>query len=112
MKELFSLLGIEPSAIMAGLVGGVAALSIMPVKTFSIAIATLIGGIGCASYVTPFSIEVINWYFEAELSRNVENGIAFLWGGIGMNVFAGIIGLSQKWRKNPTLDPRDLGKDD
>lgn len=112
MKELFNLLGVEISALVAGLVGSVAALSIMPPRTFGVAIATLIGGVGCAAYVTPFSIEFANWYFQSELSRNVENGVAFLWGGIGMNVVAGLIGLSQQWRKNPTLDPRDLGRRD
>ena len=105
-------LGIEITALVAGLVGSVAALSIMPPRTFGVAIATLVGGVGCAAYVTPFSIELANWYLEAELSRNVENGVAFLWGGIGMNVVAGLIGLSKQWRKNPTLDPRDIGKRD
>lgn len=115
MKHLFAILdtlGIEVGAIAAGLIGSVAALSIMPPRTFGVAIATLIGGVGCAAYVTPLSIELAVWYFQSELSRNVENGVAFLWGGIGMNVVAGLIGLSQRWRKNPTLNIRDIGKQD
>lgn len=111
MKEFFELLGIEISAMIAGLVGSVAALSIMPPRTFMQSIATLLGGIGCAAYCTPVAVAVFNYYFN-DMTRNLENGMAFAMGVVGMNIVAGVLKLSVQWRQRPTLDPRDIGKQD
>lgn len=111
MKELLESLGIQTSAIVAGLVGSVAALSIMPPPTFKQVVATLIGGIGCAAYVTPFAVEIAEYYLE-DVSRNLENGMAFALGVAGMNVIAGVMKLARNWREKPTLDPRDIGRRD
>lgn len=109
MRELLDTLGIEISAIIAGLVGSVAALSIMPPRTFLQAVTTLIGGVGCAAYGTPVAVAAFDHYFDT-ITRNLENGMAFAMGVVGMNIVAGILKLSVQWKNRPTLDPRNIGK--
>lgn len=93
-------LGLRVSSLVAGLVGGVLALSMMPQLTFRKAVAAVLGGGACAAYATPVVAELIDLS-----SRHVENGLAFVLGVVGMNVLGGIFKLSEKWRDKPTLDP-------
>ena len=111
MKEFLETLGIDPTVIVAGFVGSVAALLLIPSLTFKQAVAILIGGIGCAAYMTPIAVEVIEYYLQ-DVDQSLENGMAFGLGVIGMNVIAGFLKLAQQWRQKPTLDIRDIGKQD
>ena len=111
MRGFLESLGIEPTVIVAGLVGSVAALLLIPSLTFKQALAILVGGVGCAAYVTPLAVQIFTYYF-GDLSQNLENGMAFGLGVIGMNIIAGILKLAQQWRHKPTLDIREIGKQD
>ena len=111
MKESLEPLGIDIAVIIAGLVGSVTALLLIPALTFKQALAILVGGVGCAAYITPITVEIAERYIE-QVDRNLENGLAFGLGIIGMNVIAGFLKLAQQWRQKPTLDIRDIGKQD
>ena len=111
MIGFFESLGVEPTVIVAGLVGSVTALLLIPSLTFKQALAVLVGGIGCAAYVTPLAVQIFEYYFD-DLNQNLENGMAFGLGVIGMNIIAGVLKLAQQWRQKPTLDIRDIGKQD
>lgn len=111
MREFLESLGIDPTVMVAGFVGSVAALLLIPSLTFKQAVAILVGGIGCAAYMTPVAVETVEYYLQ-DVSRNLENGIAFGLGVIGMNIIAGTLKLAQRWRQRPTLNIRDIGKRD
>lgn len=98
-------LGFKVSSLVAGLVGGVLALSMMPQLTFRKAVAAVLGGGACAAYATPVVAE-----FLALTSRHIENGLAFVLGVIGMNLLGGLFKLSERWRDKPTLDPDKIKK--
>lgn len=98
-------LGLKVSTLVAGIVGGVLALSMMPQLTWRKAIAAVVGGGACAAYVTPIAAEFLNL-----TSRHMENGLAFVLGVIGMNVLGGVFKLSEQWREKPTLDPDKIKK--
>jgi Kef-type K+ transport system membrane component KefB len=98
-------LGLKVSSLVAGLVGGVLALSMMPHLTWRRAMAAVVGGGACAAYATPIAAEVLGL-----ASRHMENGLAFILGVIGMNILGGIFRLSEKWRDRPTLDPDKIRK--
>ncbi len=93
-------LGLRVSSLVAGLVGGVLALSMMPKLTFRKSVTAVIGGGACAGYATPIVADVLSL-----ASRNVENGLAFVLGVVGMNILGGLFKLSERWRERPTLDP-------
>ena len=93
-------LGVKVSSLVAGLVGGVMALSMMPQLTFRKALAAVIGGGACAAYAPPIIVELISLD-----NRNLENGLAFVLGVVGMNILGGLFKISEKWRDKPTLDP-------
>jgi len=98
------------STLVAGLVGGVLALSMMPKLTFRLSMTAVVGGGACAVYATPIVADLVNL-----TSRHVENGLAFILGVVGMNVLGGLFKLSEKWRDKPTLDVDEikrLGKDE
>ncbi len=105
MNELLNHIGVKGSTLIAGLLGGILALSMMPKLTFRKAVTAVVGGVACAAYVTPL---VAEWMDLA--SRNVENGLAFGLGIAGMNMLGGVFKLSERWRDNPTLDPDELRK--
>lgn len=96
MKEYLDHLGISTSALIAGLVGGLMSMSIMPQLTFRRAITALIGGGACAAYLTPLAVE---WLGLA--SRNLENGLAFALGIGGMRIIGGILKLWSRFEKAP-----------
>ncbi len=96
MKELFDHVGISASALIAGLVGGLMSLSMLPQLTFRKAVAALIGGAACAAYLTPLAVE---WLGLA--SRNLENGLAFALGIGGMRIIGGILKLWSKFEAAP-----------
>ncbi len=98
-------LGLKVSSLVAGLIGGVLALSMMPQLTFRKAVAAVLGGGACAAYATPVVAELLNL-----TSRHVENGLAFVLGVIGMNLLGGLFKLSEQWRNKPTLDPEKIKK--
>lgn len=98
-------LGFKVSTLVAGLVGGVLALSMMPQLTWRKAMTAVIGGGACAAYATPIAAE-----FLGLASRHMENGLAFVLGVVGMNVLGGIFKLSERWRDKPTLDPGKIKK--
>ena len=93
-------LGLRVSTLVAGLVGGVLALSMMPQLTWRRAMTAVIGGGACAAYGTPIVAEATGL-----ASRHMENGLAFVLGVIGMNILGGVFKLSERWRDRPTLDP-------
>lgn len=105
MNDWFNALGLKPSTLIAGLIGGIMALSMMPKLTVRKAVAAVVGGVACAAYVTPLVAEWVGLE-----SRNLENGLAFGLGVIGMNVLGGIFKLSERWRDRPTLDPEKIRK--
>lgn len=98
-------LGLKVSTLVAGLVGGVLALSMMPQLTWRKAMTAVVGGGACAAYATPIAAEVLGLG-----SRHLENGLAFVLGVIGMNILGGVFTLSEQWRKRPTLDPDKIKK--
>jgi hypothetical protein len=93
-------LGLKVSTLVAGLVGGVLAMSMMPQLTLKKSLAAVFGGAGCAAYATPIAAEVLGM-----TSRHFENGLAFGLGVVGMNVLGGVFKLSERWREKPTLNP-------
>ena len=98
-------LGVKVSSLVAGLIGGVMAMSMMPQLTFRKALTAVLGGGACAAYATPIVAELLNLD-----SRHLENGLAFVLGVIGMNILGGIFKLSERWRDRPTLDPDKIKK--
>ena len=71
---------------------------------------TLRGGGACAAYATPIMAEIVGLQ-----SREMENGLAFVLGVVGMNILGGLFKLSEKWRQKPTLNPdkiRNIGDDE
>jgi hypothetical protein len=98
-------LGLKVSTLVAGLIGGVLALSMMPQLTWRKAMTAVIGGGACAAYATPIAAEILGL-----TSRHLENGLAFILGVIGMNILGGIFRLSERWRDRPTLDPEKIKK--
>jgi hypothetical protein len=98
-------LGLKVSTLVAGLVGGVLALSMMPQLTWRKAMTAVVGGGACAAYATPIAAEMLGL-----ASRHLENGLAFVLGVIGMNILGGIFRLSERWRDRPTLDPDKIRK--
>jgi uncharacterized membrane protein YeaQ/YmgE (transglycosylase-associated protein family) len=103
LQELWSALEIKVSTTVAGLIGGILALSMMPKLTFRKAVTAVIGGAACAAYATPLAV-----YFFSIENRNLENALAFVMGVVGMNVLGGIFTLSERWRRAPTLDPEKI----
>lgn len=96
-------LGVKTSTFVAGLVGGVLALSMMPKLTFRKSVTAVIGGGACAVYATPIVADVVSM-----TDRSLENGLAFVLGVCGMNVLGGLFKLSERWRDKPTLDPEKI----
>lgn len=96
MKEIFDHLGVSASAMVAGLVGGLMSLSMLPQLTFRKAVAALIGGGACAAYLTPLAVE-----YAGVGSRNLENGLAFALGIGGMRIIGGILKLWERFEKSP-----------
>jgi hypothetical protein len=103
-------LGLKVSSLVAGLIGGVMTMSMMPQLTWRRALTAVFGGGACAAYATPIAAELLGL-----ASRHMENGLAFVLGVIGMNLLGGVFKLSERWRDRPTLDPdkiRKLGEDE
>ena len=96
MKEIWDHLGIQVSSVIAGLIGGILSLSMLPRLTFRKAITAVIGGAACAAYLTPLAVEYLGI-----ASRNLENGLAFALGVAGMNVLGGIFKLSERFERAP-----------
>lgn len=92
-------MGIKVGTVVAGLVGGVLSLSMMPRLTFRKAVTAVIGGGACAAYGTPLVVEYLGLS-----SRNLENGLAFVLGVVGMHILGGIFTMSDRWRRNPSID--------
>lgn len=96
MREILEHIGISTSALIAGLVGGLMSLSMLPQLTFRKAVAALIGGAACAAYLTPLAVE-----WAGLSSRNLENGLAFALGIGGMRIIGGILKLWSKFEAAP-----------
>lgn len=101
--SLLDQFGIRLASLVAGLAGGILSLSMLPRLTFRKALTAVFGGAACAAYVTPLAVEYLGI-----ASRNLENGMAFGLGVVGMNILGGVFALSERWRDNPSLDPEDL----
>lgn len=92
-------MGIRVGTVIAGLVGGILSLSMMPRLTFRKAMTAVLGGGACAAYGTPLVVEYLG-----VASRNLENGLAFVLGVVGMHILGGIFTMSDRWRRNPSID--------
>jgi hypothetical protein len=104
-QDLWNEIGIRVGSVVAGLVGGVLSLSMLPRLTFRKAVTAVLGGGACAAYGTPLAVEYLGI-----ASRNLENGLAFVLGVVGMNLLGGAMKLSDRWRKEPSLDLDALRK--
>ena len=96
IREIFDHIGVSTSAMIAGLVGGLMSLSMLPQLTFRKAVAAMIGGAACAAYLTPLAVE-----WAGLSSRNLENGLAFALGIGGMRIIGGILKLWSKFEAAP-----------
>lgn len=105
MTDWMNDLGFKASTGVAGLVGGILSLSYMPELTFKKLMVALVGGIGCAAYLTPIVAELIKLE-----SRSTENGLAFGLGFLGMKLLGGAFKLADDWSKRPTIDLDALKK--
>lgn len=103
MTDWMNDLGFKASTGLAGLVGGILSLSYMPELTFKKLMVALVGGIGCAAYLTPIVAELIKLE-----SRSTENGLAFGLGFLGMKLLGGAMKMADDWAKRPTLDLEKL----
>lgn len=105
MNDWLGAAGVKASTLIAGLIGGILALSMLPKLTYRKALTAVVGGGACAAYATPIAAEMVNL-----TSRNLENGLAFILGVVGMNILGGIFKLTDHWRQRPTLDPDKIRK--
>lgn len=95
----WDVMGIQVGTVVAGLIGGILSLSMMPKLTFRKAMTAVLGGGACAAYGTPLVVEYLG-----VASRNLENGLAFVLGVVGMHILGGLFTLSDRWRRNPSID--------
>lgn len=110
VHELLDQLGLRLSVVVAGTLGAIATLGMIPKEVgVSGRIVIVVGGAACANYFGPAIAE----YFT--LGENVAGATSFIVGGAGMNVLGGLFKLSQRFRDRPTLDIerlRHLGEDE
>lgn len=95
-------LGVNLSAVLAGLVGGIVSLSFIRNLTPLKALLATITGAASAAYMTPLIVNGMN------LSADVEHPIAFLTGLLGMNILAGLFKVSERFQQKPLETLRDI----
>jgi hypothetical protein len=80
MKEILAELGINASLIVAGLFGSLLTVKRDASKRIGEVLLSIAAGVGSANYLTPIVIDFIDIK-----NRNMEFGIAFILGYIGLN---------------------------
>lgn len=89
-------LGIELGVATAGVIGAFASLIFMRELSAREAILAVLCGAGAAFYLT---VPVVGYFGWPDAWKHA---CAFLLGLVGMNLLAGVVHLSRKWKANPT----------
>ena len=84
-------LGIAAAAAMGAIISLVSTRHLTPIQ----AIISLFVGFSTSVYMTPFVVSYL------QVSPNLENGIAFVFGLIGMNIVTGVLMVTDRFSKNP-----------
>jgi len=105
VTEIFDQMGLRLSVVVAGTLGAIATLGMIPKEVgLSGRIVIVVGGAACANYFGPAIAE----YFT--LGQNMAGATSFIVGAAGMNILGGLFKLSQRFRDRPTLDLDRLRK--
>lgn len=80
MKEFLAEIGMNAGLIVAGLFGSLLTLKSGASKRLGSALISIGTGVGSANYLTPIVVDLIHVQ-----SRNLEFGIAFILGYLGLN---------------------------
>jgi hypothetical protein len=94
MKEFLAEIGVNAGLIVAGLFGALLTLRGDAAKRLGSITVSLGTGVGSANYLTPVVIDILGVQ-----SRNLEFGIAFILGYLGLN---GIDFLARRFFENKT----------
>lgn len=89
--------GVKLAYLVAGFAGGVVSLRYIKDLNWWQGISAIATGIAAANYITP----VLQHFLS--MPPALENGAAFIVGFVSLNILAGIVKYSEKWRDNPTL---------
>ena len=110
MKEFFKYYGIELTFLIAGICGGVLAMSKDEHRKKSVMekFFIVLGGTATAVYITPLVIWVAAITIKYDVPGNVQFGIAFLTGLGGLSLAERITSISLAlFRKYKKLDEND-----
>ena len=93
-----SMFGIKLAFAVAGFWGGVVSLSFIKSLTPKQGVLAVLTGVVTAAYFTPLAA---HYLFNSEPSSALLNALAFVIGLTSMNLIAGIVRLSESWKKDP-----------
>lgn len=99
-------LGLKLATIVAGFVGAVVSLSVIPPLSKSAAFLAIVTGMATSVYLTP----VVSHYLS--LTGDLQNAVAFFLGLTAMHIIPGLLAMGQRFRDDPFSILRRLGGGD
>lgn len=88
-------LGVKHSALLAGFIGSLVALTFLRELTKPQMLAALGTGLATSTYLTPLAMHYFN------VAQDMNDGIAFLLGVVAMNIIPAVIAVSETIKSDP-----------
>lgn len=90
--------------LIAGLIGGAVRLVIRPEKNLLRSVGVIFAGGASAVFWTPLAMEYLPAFVER--TEAVQYAMGYTVGVTGIALTEGLIAITQRWRRNPTLPVR------